>query len=828
MTNNHEAANKWREKGIARCRFALSNASCAADRLSLLREVARLSDGSLDLDGETFVIRDDELKLLPRFGLILSKDAKTVILRDTETNGILKEIIDATKIDSQPRREFHEITPDAALLRYSSHSSYKTPTQKAAVRSMLTMPDAATLIVTMPTGSGKSLLFQIAPQWWQEAGENTCVIVIVPTIALALEHQRVLQGLPGLENSRSLGSHQNAEERRLTLNAFRRGEVPILLLSPEMALGVARDALIEASAPDHDKSPGLSARLSAFFIDEAHIIESWGRTFRPDFQRLPGLLSSLQKRNPKLRTILLSATIGDYARKELRRTYASANVLEIHAEVMRYELDVVVKAIRGRENRDKIILAAVDKIPRPCIIYMTRPEHAKAMYQSLRTENGYQRVGLFTGEITDAGERKRIITAWDQDELDIVVATSAFGMGIDKGDVRCVVHACMPENAERYYQEIGRASRDGHQGFACCLWVETDNGGQNDEAIAFKFASTSWLTQEIGIPRWNAMLDRALRDASITWENGKRTLRVNLEARRTGLSRRQYDFNIKWNMSLLILMQRVGLISILNVEVGEYKNSWSIALDENSLLKHADPEDPIWRQIFELRDQEQKVSINAFNAFRDLLTNPRDDCLIRQIFEQIEPYAPPVPPCGRCEFCRSNSIEPPELVVHRGTNRTWDNKISWRAPLLQEGSIVLKPTDPNFENGYKDLLERLVGLGIEQFIVPNNTGARTAVLLATSEVKCGLVLETNDLADGFTASNMPTAALFGEGTDNSLFYDCLSFRQQYPDQIFVFVAATDYRVEGRTLSQIASRTAPYNEEILDGIIANGSVMGIAR
>src|SRR5262249_46054467 len=151
------------------------------------------------------------------------------------------------------------------------------------------------------------------------------------------------------------------------------------LLSPEFALGSARDAILEAATPGEQKYQGLGARLRTLVIDEAHIVESWGRSFRPDFQRLPGLLSDLRQINPGLNVVLLSATLPPAARKVLRSAYGSKGAwLEVNARTPRYELDIVVASYFTADERQADFDFVIDRAPRPMIVYTTLVDSMEA------------------------------------------------------------------------------------------------------------------------------------------------------------------------------------------------------------------------------------------------------------------------------------------------------------------------------------------------------------------------------------------------------------------------------------------------------------------
>ena len=505
---------------------------------------------------------------------------------------------EAEQLDTAPREISSDASPDAVLLRHTQFKRYGSPAQKAGVRAVLTMAPGAGLMVSMPTGSGKSLIFQLEAIRSRIAEPGSCIAVITPTVSLALDHARNLSSIRGLENSRAFTGDLSVAEKGDLLDAFRRGEVPVLLLSPEYAFGVARQALLEAATPRAAKFGTLAARLQMVVVDEAHIIESWGRSFRPDFQRLPALIAELRQLDPSLKLLLLSATLPPAARRVLRQAYATTGSwLEVDARTPRYEFDIVVQAYARGEQRQAALDFVIDRAPRPAIIYTTLVDEsnsdsadnlrtsAEELYGRLRSR-GYDRIALFTGNIGDTAERRRIVEDWAAERLDLVVATSAFGMGIDKANVRTVVHACLPEGASRWYQEIGRASRDGHQGLAVCLFTQDNSwNSRNDVRDAFAQATGSWLTREKAEPRWRALLKRA---SNVRWGTDGHRMTLDLDATRIGLDpRRSTDYNRSWNMSLLNLMQRAGVLDVVSATGagGAPEVSWDIEIKDPTILK---------------------------------------------------------------------------------------------------------------------------------------------------------------------------------------------------------------------------------------------------
>lgn len=807
------ASDGWRRGGQLRCAAALRDAVSVSDRLALLREWVRLSDGYLDLQANGVGLEEEDRREAGRFGLIISGNLARVV--DSGSTAVPEEVAAAFELDTTYRRVYQPAPPDAALLRWSAHTAYRSETQKAAIRALLTMPLGGALMLSMPTGTGKSLLFQMAPRVWTVAGEHACVALITPTIALALDHERTLKQIPGLERSRALTGLLSPAARRDILDAFRRGEVPVLLLSPEQAFGHARDALREAAQAPSEKF-GLSARLIGFFVDEAHIIESWGRSFRPDFQRLPELVEELRKCNPALRIVLLSATISRAARRELRRAYGGANWLEIHAGVPRYEFDIVTRSYASLELRDRDLMAVIDHAPRPAVIYTNLVDHARALFEELRSR-GYERIALFTGEISDTRERQSIIESWAGERLDLVVATSAFGLGIDKINVRTVIHACLPESPSRYYQEVGRAGRDGYQGISVLLWTRNAASDGNDESQAFSLAANSWLTRKKAVPRWEAMRTASEEARAIRWVGDKRRAAMNLNVVREGLRPISSDYNRRWNMSLLNLLQRAGTLRVGSVEdPNGGPPIFDIEVLDDALFGSHEALEIIWDRVERLRDAEKTEAVAELRAFRSLLLAKSGDCLLRGLYDLIDRDAENPPPCGRCQHCRQDRVQPPTTIRSGGASSRWKGEAAAVAPSFAAGATLVVPEGGNMDENLPRLLEDLVQLGVEQFIVSDGRGVMAARLLTQLEPRFGFVLETAEWLTGSSeVANLPTAIIVeGDGGLERLWRRIRNTIEEFPDQSFVVVAPAGLTVEGRPLQQVGSRHAPFSQQAL--------------
>jgi hypothetical protein len=196
----------------------------------------------------------------------------------------------------------------------------------------------------------------------------------------------------------------------------------------------------------------------------------------------------------------------------------------------------------------EFVIDAIRRAPRPFILYVTRPDEA-AQWLELLLAKGFERVRHFTGE-TPAGERQRLLEDWKRDRLDGMVATSAFGLGVDKGDVRTIVHATLPESLDRFYQEVGRSGRDGMASASLLLFTESD------VEQARGMAGARLIGNDIGYDRWTAMVDNPLHLASAPGD-----IWLDLDRLRPDLNTHGKT-NRMWNLRTLNLMASAGLIEI--------------------------------------------------------------------------------------------------------------------------------------------------------------------------------------------------------------------------------------------------------------------------
>jgi len=720
------------------------------------------------------------------------------------------DLVWALRIDPEPRRMAHPEPASSFLRRLSPHSRFISDGQKVALHALMTMPEGATLVTALPTGWGKSALFQIGARCWRESDPTATIVVIVPTIALAQDHARTLAAMPELGACRALVGGMKKTLHEETLEAFISGEIPILLMSPEMAFGGAYQALCDAANRANRGFDG--AHLVAIAVDEAHIIASWGRYFRPDFQRLPGLVRELRDHQPGLRTLLLSATLNADLRKRLLKDFkGSGPTAEVVVAEPRDEFDIVWSHLPSSIDRDSLVIKAADIVPRPAIIYTTTVEDAERLH-TLLYQRGYRRVELFTGEITDPIHRQRVIDSWARGGTDIVVATSAFGMGVDKADVRAIVHACLPESADRFYQEIGRGGRDGHQALSLCLW----NGG--DAATAASLAIHGWMRPETGIRRWKAILQEASqRNYFRNGPSGTLLLKAPLDARHEGLERITGQLNRQWNAALLTLLQRSGALRIIAEERADNGAELWIAeiLQPAIVCDHPDL-GQILTPYLSVGECEATVARQKAAEFERAMHNNEEGCFRTLLYDIVEPLSSPWP-CGRCAVCKAVGESPRIRPDRHEFSHTWPDTSWVRSCAMSAGSWVINPEEPTLRFTLHRLVARLAQIGIEQFVTTADmmNALEQVVCESSADLGCTLVL-----GGDVPPVRVPTAVIIAnEAEDPEVVRNhCMKLRRQFEtywkEVPILFVISPDLSRLGTVLSQHLSSNAPMAEKEL--------------
>jgi len=323
------------------------------------------------------------------------------------------------------------------------------PGQSEAMQAVL---DGRDTLAVLPTGSGKSAIYQL-PAILLDGP----TVVVSPLIALQRDQVANLVGVTGEGSAVTANSTIGASERRHALEGIKTGEVEFLFLAPEQ---LKKDDVIEALR---------EAEPSLFVVDEAHCISGWGHDFRPDYLLLSTVIESLG--HPPV--LALTATAAPPVRAEIIERLGMRDPEVVVRGFDRPNIHLSVESYLEEREKRQALLDACRDTPGPGIVYAATRKASEELAEELRDLG--LRAGCYHAGLP-AKERTAVHEAFVSDELDVVVATTAFGMGIDKANVRYVFHHAISESLDAYYQEIGRAGRDGEPASAVLFFRIEDLG----------------------------------------------------------------------------------------------------------------------------------------------------------------------------------------------------------------------------------------------------------------------------------------------------------------------------------------------------------------
>src|SRR5271168_2645142 len=334
----------------------------------------------------------------------------------------------------------------APLRRYWGYSTFR-PLQERIVRSLLAGHDAC---VVMPTGGGKSLCYQLPAV----VSEGTAV-VISPLIALMQDQaaQLAQMGIPAAVLNSTLSEAEQAK----VMSRARDGAYRLLYVSPER---VARG----------DTMGWMQQVPVTFFaIDEAHCISEWGHEFRPEYRQL----NKLRTKFPDRPIAAFTASATRHVRHDILAQLQLRNPDKYIASFYRSNLRYIVRECEGAEQMELLVDALRSYSGSNVIVYSPTINRVEETVDFLG-DRDIAAVG-YHGKMS-AQERRRNQERWMSDEVRVLVGSIAFGLGINKAAVRAVIHLSLPKSIEQYYQEAGRAGRDGGAADCVLLWQKRDAG----------------------------------------------------------------------------------------------------------------------------------------------------------------------------------------------------------------------------------------------------------------------------------------------------------------------------------------------------------------
>ena len=513
------------------------------------------------------------------------------------------------------RKKDYNLTTDSLIYSVTGFKQFKTMSQKMAVYGALNTPGGYTTLVSLPTGGGKSLITQMMA--YQSDG---LTVVVVPTISLA-DDQLIAAKQVIKRNTveQEIFSYRSGVQIKPILNAIQNRTARLLFISPEALMNnQAFDSIIKVANKQH--------YMKNIVIDEAHIVVDWGASFRVDYQCLEAWRKRLLLTNPGIKTILLSATFEGKCIDVLKKLFSDGKRwIEVRCDALRHEPRYILLKENGYKNKDKKTIELVQKLPHPMIIYVARPDDAERI-KNLLANHGIKNVCTYTG-LTNNDLREQLLKGWKADNFEIMVATSAFGVGVDKPDVRTVLHLYVPQNPNAYYQELGRGGRDQLPCLSVmCIYSD-------DLKFAFQRISKRVMTTEKIIGRWDSMYNNksSIRDGAIIHINTG--VRPNYHDKDEWDDRPVSDADMNWNIYVLLLFRRYDLIEIVDITNDSGIYIFSIKIKEDLLRKGSDAQTNMLEQI---RAKEWNYYNGAYLTMEKSIKNSESECWSEMFFETYD------------------------------------------------------------------------------------------------------------------------------------------------------------------------------------------------
>ncbi len=459
------------------------------------------------------------------------------------------------------------------------------PGQREAIQSLLEGHD--TLLV-QPTGSGKSAVYQIAGALLEGS-----TLVVSPLIASQKDQSDAIEA-SRLEPTAVMNSTLSAIELKETLEQIDEGKVEYIFMAPEQ--------LRKAETIERLKS----ANVSLFAIDEAHCISQWGHDFRPDYLGLAQVIEALD--HPPV--LAMTATASKEVRSEIvARLGLSSPRVFVHG-FDRPNISLRVDLFSTKDEKYQALLRRVEFADKPGIVYVSTHKNAQTIAADL------QQIGVpavFHHGGLKAKDREEIQNRFINGDVPVIVATNAFGMGVDKPDIRFVYHADVSDSLDAYYQEIGRAGRDGKPAEAVLFYRPQDISSQNFKTGTAHVDSASLEAV------YNALLEQ-----------------------KGPMSREELSVASKFNarklVGLLHKLEETGAVA--HLENGKIQATSHRPLSE--VIEEAEHRQQFQKELRKRRLQQMQQYAECRRC--------RRECLLRYFADDYGG------PCGNCDRCEEHGV----------------------------------------------------------------------------------------------------------------------------------------------------------------------------
>lgn len=664
---------------------------------------------------------------------------------------------------------------NAYIYNLTHYKEFKSLEQKLAVFGALNTPEGYTTLVSLPTGGGKSLITQTIA--YQQEG---LTVAVVPTVSLAIDQVRNAKNNVKHNADNEIFCYYSGielERKNALRNAIKVETARLLFISPEALIRnyEFENMINEANAKKY---------LKNLIVDEAHIVIEWGDFFRVDYQCLEPWRNELLVVNSQLRTVLLSATYTKTAVLKLKQMFAmTGKWIEVRCDALRREPRYMLVKAKSYLDKKRKMIELVKKLPHPMVVYINSPKEAEEIKKTLISA-GLNSLETFTGN-TKSTERERIIRDWTDNKIDLIIATSAFGVGVDKGDVRTVLHLYIPDTPNQYYQELGRGGRDGLVSLSVMCINPVD-----DIDSAYKRMNKVLSADKIW-GRWLSMY----KSKTSLWFKGMVTLDTAVKPiyNVTKEDDDASEIDIQWNVYVILLLRRHNLISIKSMIYDSKNESYKIRADilDDSLRNESTTVPKI---INEMRNRESEGFEKEIKRIKNGIEFSDRICwseMFYSTYDKVSMY------CGGCSKHRY-----PEMM-EEGKFPLWPVREPKKSISPELNKLCQGEKEVLVIGGEDDfsLMNRYVSAGANIIVVEDTSIENGLDLILNMSKQSNVMVigikEYRELCKQGSAYYMSggVVALYNSGTDKAYEF-CSTLRKYRSDDIrLIHIVKDDYFIQ---------------------------------